>query len=311
MDNLETVLEKSDSILVDGSVTANGINILEHLNLKNPTTSVRVIENRIKRSQLLLQILNAPSTRTIPAVSNEKLTYHTHVTKSLNYFARQENCPNDFLEAIRELHRTSFQEYEAIENNSTSTNHPAYQTLHKMVLLLSQTIRLKHDTAYLKGEKDNDTSYHSDTDEQLASTVLWESMQHHHTPALFTNDRDFDNLLTITPWILGSKHFLPHNQTFRNNVYKNRFNIYRINYNRADQLALPSYAFNFQNGPQFWIPKQIPYTHITQTPIGPRIGTLSPQSKTKEVISIQHQLYQHWEKLASQLEEGSVQNKQF
>lgn len=299
MTNIETVLEKSDSILVDGSILSNGTSVLNYLEFDNPETIYEITE-KIRKSQLLIHILNTPSARTIPAVANEKLAYHARVTKALYYFTRQPNCPPDLLEAIKELHKSSFQEYETADKNSSSITHPAYQTLHKMVLLLSQTLTLKHDTSYAKGQKPRDDSYNSDTDEQLASTILWESMIYDHCPVLLSNDRDLENLLTIVPWLLGSKHFLPFNEQFRHSIQKNKFEIYRVYENRTDQLVLPNYTFRFQDNTGFWLPSSINQQPPTKRPIGPEISKLTPLP-IKQSITVQYQLYQYWEKLKTQL----------
>ena len=301
MVDLKEILEKSDSILVDGNIFCDGMNVLTYLNLDNPTASLSAIDKKLQRSQAFVDVFNAPSTRTIPQVTKERIAYHLCVSKSLNFFAQQPDDHKELFEAVKKLHKSSFLEYEAADENSSAINHSAYETLHEMVLFLSKALVLKQDTTYLMGEKRTDSSYTSDTDERLASNILWTSMQHNHTPVLFSNDSDFDNLLTIIPWLLGSKQFLPHNQKFREKINRNRYEIYRLYDNNTKKLTLPYYTFNFQNNGAFWVPGSVRQYPTKKSPIGPTLSHFKPRP-IKEAIQVQYKLYHQWEKLADQLQ---------
>jgi len=299
MRDLQTLLQKKDSVLVDASTKGNGVNLFNHIH-PNDREYERVFDAEIKRLKITLEILNAPCTRTTPEVSNEMVRYHELVDGSYDYFAKKRETPKPFIEHLEQVRYLTQQLAENAEKNSSSVNQPAYSLLHEMVTLLSQRLDLKTDFEHTQKKRKESKAYQSDTDEKLAATVLWESGIEQNCPTLLTNDRDFESLLTIVPWILGSKHFLPHNKEFRKNLSHNRFEVYQIKRRHVRKLTYPYYAFGYQNNPNFWLPNSFEQPSQRKIPVGPTLRQLIPRC-TKETVEIQAQLYQHWEKIAQEL----------
>lgn len=299
MANLQTLLEKKDSILVDASTKGNGVDIFDHMHY-NDRKYIAVFDGEIRRLRITLNTLNAPCTRTMPDVAKEIAEYQKLVDGSYDYFAKKRETPKPFLDHLEQVKDLAEQLAKAAEDNSSSITHPAYTHLQQMITLLSQRLDLKIDTNYARGRKPDSEAYNSDTDEKLATTILWESGIEANCPSLLTNDRDFESLLSIIPWILGSKHFLPHNEGFRRNLKQNKFEVYKTNKEHVRRLTYPNYTFEYQNRPTFWLPNSFQQPSQRKTPIGPNLGDLTPRCP-RETIEIQAQLYQHWEKIVQEL----------
>jgi len=296
MSSLKSLVDKSELVLIDASIRANGTNVFDYCDYDNPKYQ-QVFQSEIKGLERLLDVFNSPIAITIPEVAEEISKYYQLVSRSYDRFKQKRETPIEFLEYLEKMRNLAEDVTESAERCSTDITHPAYQHFQEMVTLLSQELDLKSDTDYIRGQRDENHSYDSDTDEKLAATVLWESGMKERQPTLLTNDRDFENLLSVVPWILGSDHFRPYNEIFRTNFRKNKFSVHRVQKGGTQKLTYPDYTFTFQRTPNFWLPQKLEETRPPNYPVGPKIRELIPRS-IKKTIPIQQKLHQHWEAIA-------------
>lgn len=112
--------------------------------------------------------------------------------------------------------------------------------LFSMTTLLDEKIHLKKDTNVLYGWHDTDMSRASDTDEKMVAMLYYLSMFSGRKPKLLTCNTDFVRLLGVTPRLIGSDEFMPHNEQFREALHKNPIQLYLKNLGRTYELAFNS-----------------------------------------------------------------------
>lgn len=300
MFSLQEVLDKHDLVLVDGSAKSlKRKDITKHLNPNDPDF-YSCATSEIQRLRRLLALLNSPQTRTISEVSEEIRGYYKILDSFYRYFSAQSQCPTSFLKSLKKLRELGSEIYRASNKISFQIKHPCFEELVKMTVLLSRTLDLKSDTNYLKGCRSVNLAYDSEVDERVCSTLFWESMFENTCPVLLTNDRDFEKLLSVVPWIIGSKHFLPYNRDFRTGISKNRFRAYKVDNQKAYKLAFPDYAFDFQDDEKFWIPEKYEMSYSCNRAYPPSLDSLSPRTP-KQTIPIYHQLFCFWREFSEKI----------
>ena len=261
MVRLEGVLSSNDLVLVDGSIKTNSrFKIEEHTALSS--INFNSLNNAYKRLKRFLGILEHPTTRTIPEVTQELEQYYKMTSRRVDELVEIYNWVSptkgffEKLESLRGLRIDAAKVVRASNNVECIIKDPNYNVLTDMIKIISRTLKLKKPKGSAFDAEGNklgfDKAYLSDTDERLTAALYYESVFENICPVLLTNDRDFENLAT-TYEILGSTSFSPYNGFFKQKLAQNKFKIYSLRGGYLKRFDLPK-KINYQKGRRFTLP---------------------------------------------------------
>jgi hypothetical protein len=247
MPTLLEILDLNNIVLVDSSIR----------NVPNTDFSWDIYDTRsfsaldkhplieeLISSQVFVDILAHPNSRTIPSVTQEtkeyleivtqklkcflgyKLSHSLYGTKRKSAFKRYEKLEDGASKKslFEELHKSSFKAYQLSKSKELKFNSSSYDSLLEIIKLLSRELNLKFDTSlfHFKPPKD---PYERDTDEKMISALYWMSMHLDKSVASVSNDRDFNKLLACFR-VLGAREFSPYNDLFVESIRKNPPKLY-------------------------------------------------------------------------------------
>lgn len=238
--NLNELLESHEIVLVDTCLSSCFRGRANIINKKNHMMNRRVLRDQKDCLERFLQTLNHPNVTTIPEVTREFKKFLRFVSNELDlHYGRHrnntpmkyqnprtgiENLPKSFtkdkklLEELEDLAQKSFNLCKQIE---VGISNPRYYALVEMIKSADRLIGLKKSTMHGKLTPNY-------TDEKLVALLYWASLDQKTSSALITRDKDFLNLLGITPGILGADDFLPYNEGFIEALARNPPKLYLV-----------------------------------------------------------------------------------
>ncbi|MEA3329897.1 MAG: hypothetical protein U9Q06_04085 [Nanoarchaeota archaeon] len=228
--SLEKILSSNKIILVDTSFF--GTYYLGNLNgSSSPESPISKREIR--------KLINAPNTFVIPQIIEEIKEMENGLNKiqerysegkgweiwktnkeNHKMFFTQYQKPFQLFQDIQTILNESGELIERMEEKVVRILDGKYEILVEMIKELDSKCHLKRKT---REHKSQDYEGYSDVDEKLIASAFYLSLTTPlgTRPAILTADKDFINLLGVTPRIMGADVFYPENYQFKNAVLSN------------------------------------------------------------------------------------------
>ncbi len=245
MIKLDELLKLDGVVLIDGSIQGSSgfTNYLFEITSFDALDE-ETLESEVTRNNDFLRVLRAPLTKTISGVDKEIRAYSEIIGESMRSFRRNVNGGWRFSiknkkamakrvrknegscsrkeRLLEEIQEQAFEAYRVARDKCLKFDGNRYRLLADMIKFIGQNWKLKKDN----NKNGKYSGVCPDANERLTSALYCMCMDSVKNPSLFTRDRDFINLLGVTPWIMGADNFLPYNEEFRKSLIENPFRLY-------------------------------------------------------------------------------------
>lgn len=244
---LTQILDSEEIVFVDSSIQEGNNNFSESiypLRYFNQL-DLNILKIQLESLQKFKKILKHPNTQTLKPVTAELRKYNEILSTKIilmnksekNRFGRvkkkfnqNQNGKNQNLkkEAILSVQEEIYQivRLSKAKEWDTKMNPKKFNSLLRMVNLISSHLRLKTDRKFELGKKDRDASDDSETDESLVAASYYSSLYSNKSSALLASDEDFGSLFGTCTKIIGCSSFLLRNGLFREKIRTNPFKFY-------------------------------------------------------------------------------------